>query len=136
MNISRAIFLFFMVWVFAFPGLVQAEGDFPFPIEPIKAALAERTISQGPESSMLTRSSWGPGMYRQTVDGVVRILVYWEINGQFTLVGEGSGVLVTSAGHIITNWHVVKDRPLVGQTIVKGQGSCQDRCHRFTTIKV
>jgi len=102
-----------MVWVFAFPGLVQAKDDFPFPIEPIKAALAERTVSQGPESLMLTRSPWGPEMYRQTVDGVVLITVLEIVEGQWRKVGDGTGVLVTSAGHILTNWHVVKNIPRV-----------------------
>jgi len=70
---GRALFFFFIVYVVSFAGVVWAEDEFPFPIEPIKAALAERTTSQGPESSMLTRSPWGPEMYRQTVDGVVMI---------------------------------------------------------------
>ena len=113
MNIGRATFFFFTVWVFSFSGVVQAEDDFPIPLETVKAALAERTISQGPESSMLTRSPWGPGMYRQTVDGVVMILIPGEVEGQVGIVGTGSGVLVRSAGHILTNWHVVENIPKV-----------------------
>jgi len=106
MNLARNIFFFFIVNVFSFSGVVQAEDVFPFPIETLKAALAEKTISQGPEASMLTRSPWGPGMYQQTVDAVVLLYVPGEVEGEWMM---GSGVLVTAAGHIITNWHVVQN---------------------------
>jgi len=109
----RNLVFFFIVSVFSFSGVVWADDGFPFPIETITAALPERTISQGPESSMLTRSPWGPGMYRQTVDGVVLITILEIVEGQWRKVGDGTGVLVTSAGHIITNWHVVEDAPWV-----------------------
>ena len=109
MNLVRNIFFFFILYVGLFSGVVWAEDDLPFPIETIKAALAERAISQGPESSLLTRSPWGPGMYRQTVDAVVLILLPGEVAGK---VKVGSGVIVARTGVIITNWHVVKNYQL------------------------
>lgn len=109
MNLVRNICFFFVLYVGLFSGVVWAEDDLPFPIETIKAALAERTISQGPKSLMLTRPPWGPRLYRQTVDAVVMILLPGELAGK---VKVGSGVIVAPTGVIITNWHIVKNYPL------------------------
>jgi len=97
----RNLVFFFIVSVFSFSGVILAEEMPPFSIEAIKAALAERTISQGPDSSMLTRSSWGPEMYRKTVDAVVMILLLGEVPSEDV---TGSGIIVDPTGVIITNW--------------------------------
>jgi S1-C subfamily serine protease len=73
-------------------------------VEKVKASLATVHISQGPEVSKLTRSPWGPSLYRSTVDAVVYIILPGET--QDTAI-TGSGVVVTREGHILTNWHVV-----------------------------
>jgi S1-C subfamily serine protease len=79
-----------------------------YSLHSIRAALAGVQVSQGPEASELTRSPWGPNLYRSTVDAVP--LIY--LPGETADTGvSGSGVVVTSAGHILTNWHVVRDKP-------------------------
>lgn len=89
------------------PGSGQAEPKLDFSFSEIKAALSGIEISRGPDSSKLTRSPWGPNLYRDTVDAVVVILT---IDSQGKYDGQGSGVVVTPSGHIVTNWHVVKEK--------------------------
>lgn len=53
-----------------------------------------------------TRSSGGPRLYRQVVNAVVVV---------FTAQGnQGSGILISTKGLIVTNWHVVESAPFVG----------------------
>jgi len=77
-----------------------------YSFEKVKAGLANIPISQGPDASRLTRSPWGPSLYRSTVDAVVYIMLPGETDN--TAI-TGSGVVVTPAGHILTNWHVIRD---------------------------
>jgi len=85
---------------------VWAQSDLESSFSDIKKALSGIQISAGPDSSRLTRSPWGPDLYNNTVDAVVLIWVPSEVEGDYS---EGSGVVVTAAGHIITNWHVIQN---------------------------
>jgi S1-C subfamily serine protease len=51
------------------------------------------------------RSPIGPQLYRRVVDSVILVVTKEAI---------GSGVVVTSKGHILTNWHVAGDYEVVG----------------------
>lgn len=65
----------------------------------------ERTIDD-PEKHPPTRSPAGRAVYRKTVDAVVLVV---------TQAGAlGSGVVFHRDGWIVTNWHVVRDAPVVG----------------------
>lgn len=82
-------------------------GDEPqYSFDQVKTALANIPISQGPDASKLTRSSSGPQLYRNTVDAVVLIYLPGETPGTGV---SGSGVVVSTSGHILTNWHVIRD---------------------------
>lgn len=61
---------------------------------------------QEPTINTPTRSQAGPRLYRQVVNAVVYIVT---AEG-----GEGSGIIISSKGLIITNWHVVGSEPFVG----------------------
>jgi len=108
MNPAKVVCAVFLVWISCFATSIHANDELPFSLAPIKAALAGQAISQGPEASMLTRSSWGPGLYRQTADAVVLIYLPKEVAGEDAF---GSGVIVTQTGVILTNWHVVRSAP-------------------------
>lgn len=98
---------------------IPARGSSDDRVEPkgVIAAVAGARVSAGPEGSKLTRSPWGPELYRATVDSVV--LVYVKDKG------IGSGVVVSPSCQILTNWHVVEDerlaaivfRPPAGKTL-------------------
>jgi S1-C subfamily serine protease len=66
-----------------------------------KSALSGARVAVSPETSRLTRSPWGPELFRATVDAVV--LVYVKDRG------VGSGVIVSQNCEAVTNWHVVKE---------------------------
>lgn len=105
---TRIFLLGGLLGIFAFSGVGKAEDKLSYNLKTIKPVIKDRVISQGPESSLLTRSPWGPGLYRQTVNAVVLIIIPEELSGQDSM---GSGVIVTQSGVIITNWHVVQDAP-------------------------
>ena len=87
--------------------LIAYPGDEPhYSFDQVKAALANIPISQGPDASKLTRSPSGPQLYRNTVDAVVLIYLPGETPETGVL---GSGVVVSTSGHIFTNWHVIRD---------------------------
>jgi S1-C subfamily serine protease len=88
------------------PLTVYASDEPKYSFDEIKAALAIIPISQGPDASKLTRSSWGPSLYRSTVDAVVYIVMPSDEPKDNV---AGSGVVVTSSGRILTNWHVVRE---------------------------
>lgn len=69
--------------------------------EAVARRLAAARISRGPDAAGVTRSPWGPEMYRATVDSVVLVAVKDK--------GFGSGVVISPNCHILTNWHVVED---------------------------
>lgn len=89
------------------PANGQAEPKLNFSFSEVKASLSGIEISQGPDSSKLTRSPWGPNLYKETVDAVVLII---PVGAKGEIDVQGSGVVVTATGHIITNWHVVKNK--------------------------
>ena len=104
---SRWLLGFFFFIAFSFPLRAYSSDEPHYSFDKVKAALANIPISQGPEASKLTRSSTGPQLYRNTVDAVVLIHVEGETPDTVT---RGSGVVVTAAGHILTNWHVIRDK--------------------------
>ncbi len=83
-----------------------ADAPPDFALATIKAALSGVRISGG-GASKLTRSPWGPEMYRNTVDSVV--LVFVRGKDSESLV-TGSGVMVSTTCDIVTNWHVVDEQ--------------------------
>lgn len=61
-----------------------------------KRELANARVAD-PPTTAATRSAIGPQLYRRVVDSVVLVI---------TKDSFGSGVVVSSKGHILTNWHV------------------------------
>lgn len=56
---------------------------------------------------IVTRGSTGIAIFRSASPAVVLIVVGNTVNKKFTLLGEGSGAIINSAGYVLTNWHVV-----------------------------
>lgn len=56
---------------------------------------------------ILTRSGSGVNVFRTTSPSVVLIVVGEVKNDQFDPTGLGAGVIIDSAGDILTNWHVI-----------------------------
>ena len=84
----------------------------------------ERTlIAESPETTSLTRSTWGPTLYRTSVDAAVLVEVY-EIkeNGEPKFLGHGSGVVISETGTVITNWHVTWPHEHVVVVFYPGKG--------------
>jgi S1-C subfamily serine protease len=64
------------------------------------------SIIQEPEKQFSTRSISGPRLFRQVANSVVFV---------FTEEGtQGSGILLSNKGTIVTNWHVVENEQTVG----------------------
>src|SRR5436309_533063 len=81
------------------PSATWADPDMPVPFAAIQEKLAGVRISAGPDASKLTRSPWGPDLYRSTVDSVVLVLVYvpnTNALGQYVRRGWRSGLLVSA----------------------------------------
>ena len=88
-------------------------------IQNCAAELLRTSRIEEPAQNLITRSPMGSKFYRAVSDGIVLI---------FTKDDKmGSGVVVSSSGLVITNWHVVDNNPLVG-TLFK-QATLK---HRFT----
>jgi S1-C subfamily serine protease len=79
-------------------GLAQGQTS-DVDLEALKRRLTGAQISKGPDAAGVTRSPWGPEMYRATVDSVVLVAVKDK--------GFGSGVVISPNCHLLTNWHVV-----------------------------
>lgn len=106
MKLLRILCLLSIINFFPSHYLAFASDEPTYSFDAIKANLRGINISRGPEASELTRSAWGPNLYRSTVDAVP--LIY--LPGETAETGvSGSGVVVTNTGHILTNWHVVHD---------------------------
>ena len=59
-----------------------------------------------PSSGTPTRAPGGPERYRRVVNGVVYVVTEKGV--------QGSGAVISSAGWIVTNWHVVRGEVKVG----------------------
>jgi len=57
---------------------------------------------------ILTRSGSGINVFRTSSPSVVLIVVGDVKNNQFDPTGLGAGVIIDSAGDILTNWHVIE----------------------------
>jgi S1-C subfamily serine protease len=57
--------------------------------------------------SKATRGAGGGLIYKKASPAVTVVLT---ISGKKEIEGEGSGAILDEVGHVITNWHVVKDR--------------------------
>ena len=49
------------------------------------------------------------GLYEQVSPGVVAILTFADVDGVSFGLGSGSGFVIDTEGHIVTNYHVVED---------------------------
>jgi S1-C subfamily serine protease len=56
---------------------------------------------------VLTRGAQGISLFRRISPSVVLVITGNVKNDQFTDVGIGTGAIVSSAGYVLTNWHVV-----------------------------
>jgi len=85
---------------------------------------------QEPTSGTPTRSPAGPKLYRQVVNAVVYIETADGV--------QGSGVLISNSGLIITNWHVVGSESTVGvlfkQAIRQGKTSLNKEYAIFAKV--
>ncbi len=107
---SRALLaVAFSLTALSLSGSVAADSQPWVPIESIKAALSGVRVSAGPDASKLTRSPWGPELYRNTVDSVVLVLLPEKRGNSWLVAGTGSGVIVSANCQLVTNWHVVKE---------------------------
>lgn len=78
-------------------------------LDTVKTVLARVPVSKGPDSSRITRSAWGPELYRSTVTAAVLVEIYnFRRGAEPEFLGHGSGVLISEKGEIITNLHIVR----------------------------
>ena len=107
MKFCPRLLIIFVVSMF-FSGAVTAEDRPQISLSEVKAALSSIQISKGPDSSRVTRSPWGPGLYHEKVSSVVLIEIF-EMTGnqKYKALGQGTGVVISPSGMILTNWHVV-----------------------------
>lgn len=90
------------------PGLTA--DHFGYPTPPPKQFLSPDRIASvlgniHPEEGLVTRSGRGASIYQEVAPSVVLVV---------TDSGLGSGALISDAGDIITNWHVVAGAERVG----------------------
>ncbi len=110
MATSRALLVVaFFLTALSLSGSVAADSQLWVPIESIKAALSNVRVSAGPDASKLTRSPWGPEVYRNTVGSVVLVHAIENRLGSWVATRSGSGVAVFGNCDIVTNWHVVQE---------------------------
>ncbi len=97
-----------LLFIIVLTELAWAGTEVKIRLAEVKAALSDIQISKGPDSSKLTRSPWGPDLYRAKVGAVVVVMPLEVLTGgEPRLVGgKGSGVVVSQDGVIVTNWHV------------------------------
>jgi len=76
-------------------------------IDNIKSSLSRTRIFSGPDSTHVTRSALGPNLYKMSLRSTVLVMVFEYPEGSKPkLVGQGSGVVISETGKVITNWHV------------------------------
>lgn len=68
--------------------------------------LIARSKIQEPSQDIVTRSSIGSKLYRNTSNGIVLVVTANDM--------WGSGVVISNRGLVITNWHVIENESLVG----------------------
>lgn len=86
-------------------------------------AVGTTAIAESPETTGVTRSTWGPSLYKASVDAAVLIQVF-ETKDKVgpKLVGQGSGVVVSENGSAVTNWHVTWPHDRVVVIFYPGRG--------------
>ena len=96
-----------LLFIIVLTELAWAGTEVKIRLAEVKAALSDIQISKGPDSSKLTRSPWGPDLYRAKVNAVVLVAPFkLDPGGEIMILGQGSGVVVSRSGDIVTNWHV------------------------------
>jgi len=89
----------------------------------VESAVARIEISQGPDSLGVTRSVWGPALYKKTVSSSIPILIYEKgTDGKTKITSSGSGALVSADGLAVTNWHVTGAHEYVLALLYPGKG--------------
>lgn len=89
----------------------------------IMREVGDTLIAQSPETISITRSTWGPTLYRTSVDAAVLVEVYeTKENAEPKFLGHGSGVVVSEKGSVITNWHVTWPHDHVVVIFYPGKG--------------
>lgn len=83
----------------------------------------ETLIAQSPETTNPTRSTWGPTLYRTSVDAAVLVEIYeTKENDEPKFLGHGSGVVISETGSVLTNWHVTWPHEHVVVVFYPGKG--------------
>ena len=95
------------------------QTDLPSAVSPSNQALMRKIILPEAYSRLarvapiyrepiLTRGVSGIAVFRNAAPGVVLIVVGDVKNDQFDPSGLGAGVVISSSGDILTNWHVIE----------------------------
>jgi len=91
-----------------------------YPVERKLVDVLER-FSSG-DSEVITRGAGGSLVYKKAAPGVVLVLAGTSEEN----LTSGSGAILDAQGHVITNWHVVKDVP-EAVVVLKPAGSVEVR---------
>jgi S1-C subfamily serine protease len=111
--ISVVIFL-----LYTHPALAEIEN---LESKAVKSFLSATHVATAPGGSKVTRSLFGPSLYRSNVSSAVLIVVLETgADGKPQPAGQGSGVVLSQGGLILTNWHVAWSQAYVVVVLYPG----------------